>query len=217
MKNIIIISFFLLLFSCAEGINKKQILAYKEYKEKGLLVEENNPRHAFGFSFLPGGGSFYNQDYDIAVFNLFLWPISSVWELCNSQDRAKLINLKQTEEVVLKNFKKDILTLEHDFITNKISHPQYIENYNTIFNKYNNSHSLLLENYSLPSFKKPVAQEQSQNTANFSDLSIIEPKILNICKKELNILQKEIKTIGEDNFLHKCQVEKRQAFIKLGL
>jgi hypothetical protein len=215
MKNIIIISFFLLLFSCAEGINRRQTLAYKEYKEKGLLVEENNPKYAFGFSFLPGGGSFYNQDYDIGIFNLFLWPISSFWELFNAQDRAKLINLKQTEELVLKNFKKDILTLEHDFITNKISHPQYVENYKAIFNKYNNSHSLLLENYSLPSFKKPPSQEQK--TADFSDLAIIEPKILNICRKELNILQKEIKTIGEDNFLHKCQVEKRQAFIKLGL
>ncbi len=217
MKNIIIISCFIFLFSCAEGINRRQMFAYEEYEKKKLLIENKKPNSAFKASFLPGGGSFYNEDYDIAFANLFLWPISSIWELSNAEDRAKLINLKETEEEVLKNFKKEILTLENDFISKKMSRLQYFENYNTIFNKYSNSHSLLLDNYSLPTFKKSASKERLQKTSDFSELALIEPKILDICKKELNILQKEVKITGEDNFLHKCQIEKRQAFIKLGL
>lgn len=220
MKNIIIISLVILLFSCAEGINKRQMLAYTEYEKKKLLIEKKDPSSAFQASFFPGGGSFYNEDYDIAFVNIFLWPISSIWELSNAESRAKLINLQATEEKVLKNFRKEILTLEEDYVTNKISHSQYSENYNTIFNKYSNPHSLLLDNYSsslLSNFKKSTSTEHTQKTSNFSDLALIEPKILNICRKELNILQKEVKITSEDNFLHKCQIEKRQAFIKLGL
>ena len=224
MKNIIVISVIIFLFSCAEGVTRRQKLAYQEYKEKKILLENKNPDTALKLAFLPGGSSFYNSDYDIAIFNLFLWPVSSIWEIYNAEDRSKLINLKLTEENILQKFRKEISDLDNILLLKKISQSDYYSSYNKIFQKYQNSHSTLIDNYKLPvSLTKYTNSDiltfsdKKVDTLDFSSLQAIEPKILDTCKKELSNIKKELKNINEQHFLHNCQIEKRQKFIKLGL
>jgi len=44
-------------------------------------VPAKDMRIAAGVSLLPGGGSFYTENYGLGVFDLLFWPISIVWDM----------------------------------------------------------------------------------------------------------------------------------------
>ncbi len=209
--NIILLLF---LSSCATGINPKQRAAYQIYKEKGLLIEDRNPDTAFKMGFLPGGSSFYNKDYDVAVFNLLLWPISITWETCNGSDRAMLINYVTTETSVKKEFKKNLVDLEDQQNLGLITQQEFKQKFIKLYEKYSNSKSFLLSQYKSANLSFDGLGDSSVDT---SFLSKIDIKINRTCNTEYNSIKKEFPTIDKENFMHKCSIDKRKKFVGLGL
>lgn len=208
---------FLLFFvsSCATGINAKQKAAYQIYQEKGLLIENRNPSTAMKMGFLPGGSSFYNGDYDVAIFNLLLWPLSVTWEAGHGRDRAMLLNYEETEKTVKKNFKKNLSELEEMQNLGEIDQQEYRVRFVKLYEQYGNPRSTLLTQYR--SSNVSLTEVASNPQTNDSFLSKVDGKINGTCTKEYNSLKKEFQTLDKEDFLQKCSIDKRKKFVGLGL
>jgi hypothetical protein len=205
------------LSSCAIGANHKQRAAYNIYKEKKILVESRDPNKAVKMGFLPGGSSFYNGDYDVAVFNILLWPVSILWEAGNASDRAILLNLEESEELIKKTFKLELSRIEEEKNLELIDEDTYKIKFLELYSKYNNPNSNLLSPYkssNLGLFNSIGAGKMSSDN---SYLPSIEAKITKTCQLEHQAIKKELKDIEKNTFLHNCSIEKRKKFIALGL
>jgi len=222
-KATLLFSVIFLVTSCAAGVNPKQRLAYQEYKEKGLLIESRNPEEASSYGFLPGGASFYNGDYDVGLFNILLWPVSILWEVMHGSDRAKFLNLEDTEREIYKKFKSEIAELDELNYLDQISTSEYNKRAREIFKKYYNRYSHLLARYRSIGAPGSFGSNNSSGGASSSGnkgssfLSKIEEKIYYTCSKEYKTLKKEMPSLEKDSFIYKCSIRKRKQFVELGL
>lgn len=85
---------------------------------------------------LPGGGSFYTENYGIGVVDLLFWPLSILWDPINGNNGAKAINYYATKERVryLSAKEKKDLTLKLE--TGQVSQLEYAKKRREIEEKY---------------------------------------------------------------------------------
>ena len=125
MLRYIILS--LALVSCGSHVNSNQLRQMKIIKESRpeSYVEVKDPGIAFWFGILPGGGSFYTEQYGYGVLNLLSWPLSILWDPLNGQGGANDLNYEQTMIKIKKDKAKLISELDDLLDSKKISSDDY--------------------------------------------------------------------------------------------
>lgn len=115
-----------ILFSgCATKITSIQKNELESYKSKGYYVETKSTGTATALGLLPGGGSFYTENYGLGVVNLLLWPVSILWDPVSGHDGAEMINYHATKQHMNRMKKQEVTVLERDLEDNKIDMKQY--------------------------------------------------------------------------------------------
>lgn len=122
---------------CATKINSAQKFELESYKAKGLYVEEKSTGAATGLGLLPGGGSFYTENYGIGVANLLLWPLSILWDPVSGYWGAEMINFHATKQGVEKAKKHELTMLDRKLEDRAIERDLYISEKRKIEDKYN--------------------------------------------------------------------------------
>lgn len=126
-----------ILFSgCATKITSIQKNELESYKAKGHYVEQKSTGTATALGLLPGGGSFYTENYGLGVINLLLWPVSILWDPISGHDGAEMINYHATKQNIASKKKQEITLLERDLEDNKIDMKQYISKKREIEDRY---------------------------------------------------------------------------------
>lgn len=223
--------------SCATGVNSRQTKAIETYKSKELYFERKNPETAKSLGFLPGIGSLYNGDFDIALCNAMLWPVSIVWEPYGAKKRAMYINLQETEDVIYRKKKDEVRELDNKLMFNQISRKEYDAKTRMIYAKYYNEYSRnsdiddIYLNYNSSGFGGSEIQDInvfSRNNTNNSTYqqqpndnvvsSKLNSKIMKICENEFDIMSLEANSnINKKSFMYNCTKEKKKKYIDLGL
>lgn len=234
--HLFIVTILVMPVSCATGITDKQNRAINTYKEKGLYFERKNPETARALGFLPGGGSLYNGDFDIALCNAALWPASVLWEPYGAKKRAMHINLRETEEEVNKKKRDEIRELDNRLMFNQISRKEYDAKTRMIYAKYYNEYSTnsdiddIFLSYNSSGFGGAEVQDinvfgrsstgdtyQQQRDNNVVSSNLNE-KIMKICENEYDIMSLETSSsINQKSFMYNCMKEKKKKYIDLGL
>lgn len=126
-----------ILFSgCATKITSIQKNELESYKAKGQYVETKSTGTATALGLLPGGGSFYTENYGLGVINLLLWPLSILWDPISGHDGAEMINYHATKQTINKKKQHEVSLLERDLEDNKIDMKQYISKKRSIEDLY---------------------------------------------------------------------------------
>ena len=116
-----------ILFSgCASQITSIQKSELESFRSKGEYVEVKSTATATGLGLLPGGGSFYTENYGLGVVNLLLWPISVLWDPINGHNGAEMINYHATKQNMKLKKKQELTLLERDLEDNKIDQKHYV-------------------------------------------------------------------------------------------
>lgn len=101
MKKLVVAGLVTLMVTgCASGINKKQKQDYEIYKARGLAQKEKSPLAGAALGLLPGGGSFYGEEYGLGVVNLLFWPLSILWDPISGAHASERINYIATKRYV---------------------------------------------------------------------------------------------------------------------
>lgn len=129
----------LLISGCASKITTGQENELKSFKAKGVYVEEKSTGTATALGILPGGGSFYTENYGLGIVNLCLWPISVLWDPVSGYNGAESINYHATKQKVETDKKNKIQAIEREMEDNKITKEQYIKQKREIEDFYNTS------------------------------------------------------------------------------
>lgn len=124
------------LTGCATPLNMSQKQELRGYEAKGLVVQEKNPGAAAALGLLPGGGSFYTGNYGPGIINLLFWPLSILWDPISGYDGAQSANYYATKHTVEKKQKKEMSTLEDDFLAGRVSKEDYVAKKREIENRY---------------------------------------------------------------------------------
>ncbi len=122
---------------CASKINSSQENELKSYEAKGLYVEEKSVGAAAALGILPGGGSFYTENYGVGVANLLFWPISVLWDPVSGYWGAQSINYYATKQKVDSEKRNKLQTIERALEDGKIEKDKYIKQKREIEDYYN--------------------------------------------------------------------------------
>ena len=122
---------------CASKINSSQENELKSYEAKGLYVEEKSVGAAAALGILPGGGSFYTENYGVGVANLLFWPISVLWDPVSGYWGAQSINYYATKQKVDAEKRNKLQTIERALEDGKIEKDKYIKQKREIEDYYN--------------------------------------------------------------------------------
>ena len=122
---------------CASKINSSQEKELSTYKAKGLYVEEKSVGGAAALGILPGGGSFYTENYGLGVANLLLWPVSVLWDPVSGAWGAESINYYATKQKVDVDKKSKLQVIERELEDGKITKEEYIKQKREIEDYYN--------------------------------------------------------------------------------
>ncbi len=122
---------------CASKINSSQENELKSYEAKGLYVEEKSVGAAAALGILPGGGSFYTENYGVGVANLLFWPISVLWDPVSGYWGAQSINYYATKQKVDAEKRNKLQSIERDLEDGKIEKDKYIKQKREIEDSYN--------------------------------------------------------------------------------
>lgn len=122
---------------CASKINSGQENELKSYKAKGLYVEEKSLGAAAALGILPGGGSFYTENYGLGIANLLLWPASVLWDPVSGYWGAESINYHATKQKVDIEKRNKLQSIERELEDGKIEKDKYIKQKREIEDSYN--------------------------------------------------------------------------------
>lgn len=122
---------------CASKINSNQESELKSYKAKGLYVEEKSTGTASALGILPGGGSFYTENYGLGTVNLLLWPISILWDPVSGYWGAESINYHATKHKIDIEKRNKLQSIERELEDGKIEKDKYVKQKREIEDSYN--------------------------------------------------------------------------------
>ncbi len=127
----------ILFTGCASKITSGQENELESYKAKGLYVEEKSVGAATALGILPGGGSFYTENYGVGVANLLFWPLSVLWDPVSGYQGAKSINYYATKQKVDTEKRNKLQSLDRELEDGKIEKDKYIKQKREIEDSYN--------------------------------------------------------------------------------
>lgn len=137
-KGLLIAAAAVTLFSgCASKITSMQKNELEAYKSKGLYIEEKSTGAAVGLGLLPGGGSFYTENYGLGVVNLLLWPASILWDPVSGHNGAEMINYHATKHAARMKMKQELTILERELEDGKIEKERFLVKKRAIEDLYN--------------------------------------------------------------------------------
>ena len=127
---------FLTLSGCVGGLTAKEEREYAAFENDGVLVEEKTPTLGALLGILPGAGSFYTGNPGRGITNLFLWPLSVLWEPVNGWNGAMKINYDMTAYRLKKQHEEELLILEFKFRNGEIDNNEYYFDLQRLSQKY---------------------------------------------------------------------------------
>lgn len=95
MKTLIAILLILAVTGCG-SLSKHEQAQYSAWEESEQLIKEKKPQAALWLGLLPGGGSWYTNQYALGFADLLLWPISAFWDGPNAMLSAYRRNYEAT-------------------------------------------------------------------------------------------------------------------------
>ena len=122
---------------CASKINSGQEKELSTFKAKGLYIEEKSVGGAAALGILPGGGSFYTENYGLGIANLLLWPVSVLWDPVSGYWGAESINYYATKQKVDVDKKGKLQAIERELEDGKKTKEEYIKQKREIEDYYN--------------------------------------------------------------------------------
>ena len=102
-----------------------------------MYVEQKSVGTAAALGILPGGGSFYTENYGVGVANLLFWPISVLWDPVSGYWVAQSINFYATKQKVDSEKRNKLQTIERALEDGKIEKDKYIKQKREIEDYYN--------------------------------------------------------------------------------
>jgi hypothetical protein len=124
------------LAGCATPLNSMQKQELSTFRAKGYEVNEKDPSTGAVLGILPGGGSFYTQNYGLGIVNLLLWPASILWDPISGHDGAESINYYATKQYVYKQQSKEMAELEEQLELKNITNEKFLAEKRKIDKKY---------------------------------------------------------------------------------
>lgn len=132
---------YLAVLSTLQGCTTQLIEGQKQelatYEQKGLKVEEKNPRVAAGLGVLPSAGYFYTGNWALAITTIPLYVFAGpLWMPFDTYNAAEARNYFATKASVERQKAKEIRENDHAMEDKKIDYEQHIRNQRTIEEKY---------------------------------------------------------------------------------
>mgnify|MGYP006270227457 CR=1 FL=1 len=125
-----------LLSGCAPGLNSLEKRELKYYERTDLAVEEKNVAIAGILGILPGGGSFYTEEYGLGALNLLLWPWSILWDPFSGINGAQQANYAATKIRIDKLKTEELDALDDKLKAGAVQLDLYTLEKNKITKKY---------------------------------------------------------------------------------
>jgi hypothetical protein len=125
--------------SCVSSLNnnQKRRLSAAKMEFPDLYQEEKNIGISAILGILPGGGSFYTQNYGVGVVSLLLWPVSIAWDPINGINGAQELNYYSTLQNIKRRKSKEIQDLKLKYSKEHISNKEFNIQKMEIESKYN--------------------------------------------------------------------------------
>jgi uncharacterized membrane protein len=136
LQCLAVVSWVCFIASCASPLTATQKVEYQAFKEKGLLIEQKSPKAAVGLGFLPGLGSFYGEEYGYGIVNLFLWPVSVMWDPISGYNASRQVNYQVTKASLEMRMGGELAKLDERLVLGSIDVADYIRQKNEIKKKY---------------------------------------------------------------------------------
>ncbi len=114
------------LSACVSGLNSYQKREMSAYRAKKIAVEPKSEVLGVVLGLLPGGGSFYTENYGIGVVDLIFWPLSILWDPINGYNGAESINYYATKEAVNYEKNEKLKKLDNQLISKEINNTEYL-------------------------------------------------------------------------------------------
>jgi len=124
------------LSGCASGLNSLEKRELKYFQLTDLAVEEKNVAIAGVLGILPGGGSFYTEEYTFGVLNLLLWPASILWDPFSGINGAEQANYAATKIRIDRLKSEELDALEDKLKAGSMQLAQYTLEKNKITKKF---------------------------------------------------------------------------------
>lgn len=121
---------------CAPSLNSLEKRELRYYEMTNLAVEEKNVALAGFLGILPGGGSFYTEEYAFGVLNLLLWPASVLWDPFSGINGAQQQNYAATKIRVNRLKADELSQIEEKLQLKQIKMEEYAVQKSRIEKKY---------------------------------------------------------------------------------